>query len=320
MDPSESLSFSDCLENALKRSLRPSHLPLGTGMLTPTQQQWDGNIIQTSGQYQIPGIEWIGGAQAPVGLRTTQTPGNQGYEDFNGQPGSPAVTSESWAANNAQASAEARSPSAPMGLSFPRNSEQLKPRRNAAEQANASEQANIEEGGFVMHHHFPIDVDGKTVMGGGFVMHHHYIPIDVDGRTVMVRKKDHWVNVSNILRIRFKWRSQYAPLMNDLKSRYDFEIIHGEASSTYGTYFPLEVGLELCRTYRFQKLETHLMALKNHKPEPDSSHPAYSGAGPTILETSPEASDHNTQGGISQVPDNHGNSSWTFTKPSFTYW
>jgi hypothetical protein len=144
MDPRESLPISDCLENALKRSLRPPRLPLETGTLMPTQQQW------------TPGIEWIG---------DTQTPGNQGYEDFNGQPGSPAVTSESWAADNAQALAEER-PSAPMELSSPQNSERMKPRRNAAEQANASEQAKSEEGGFVMHHntshYIPIDVDGKT--------------------------------------------------------------------------------------------------------------------------------------------------------------
>jgi hypothetical protein len=304
MDPRERLSTSDCLENV--KSLRPSRLSLETGTLTPTQhadplendddtavllwtpgaipnygnasQQWDGNIIQASGQPRTPGIEWIGGAQAPVGLRTTQTP-NQGYEeDFNDQPGSPAVTSESWAANNAQDTSD-------------------------------------------------------------------YIPIHVDGKTVMVRKKDHWVNVSNILKIRFKWRSQYEPFMKDLKSRHRFEIIkRGAPSGAYGTYFPPEVGLKLCKTYRLQTLETHLMAaLQNHESaseepsledspstpltvagptrQPDSSHPAYSGAGPTILETYPEASGHSlyTQGGISQAPDDRGYSSYTFPEPSFTY-
>jgi hypothetical protein len=171
----------------------------------------------------------------------------------------------------------------------------LKPRRNATEQANVSEQAKSEKGGFVMYHHYmPIDVDRKTVIVSGFVMHHYYISIDVDGKTVMVRKKNHWVNVFNILKIRFKWRSGYAPLINNLKSRYYFKIIYSETPSTYGTYFSLKVRLELYKTYRFQKLEIYLMALKNHKSEPDFSHLAYFGAGPTILETYPEASDRNT--------------------------
>jgi hypothetical protein len=323
MDPRERLS-SDCLDGALTPTQHADSLENddNTAVLlwTPgafpnygnASQQWDGNIIQASGQSRTPGIEWIGGAQTPVGLRPTQTP-NQGYEeDFNDQPGSLAVTSKSWATNNAQASAEARGPS-----TFP--SSRLGP----------DEPLPVKEGGFVMQH----DTS-------------HYIPIHVDGKTVMVRKKDHWVNVSNILKIKFNWRSQYAPILKDLKTRHRFEIIkHSAPGVAYGTYFPPEVGLELCKTYRLQTLETLLIeALQNYESaseepsledgpstpftaagptrQPDSSHPAYSGAGPTILETYPEASDHSpyTQGGISQVPDNCENSSWTFTNPSFTYW
>jgi hypothetical protein len=266
---------------------RPSHLPLETGTLTPTQHadplengydtaallwqnygyasQWDGN---TTGQSPTPGIEWIGGAQTPVGLRTTQTPGNQGDEEvFNGQPGSPAVTSESWADNTS-----------------------------------------------------------------------HYIQIHVDGKTVMVRKKDLWVNVTNISRLR-GIRSRH----DNLKKYYKWELVMNGSAQFYGTYFPLEVGLELCKTYGLQGLKTCLMALQNHESasgepsledgpsapftvsgptrQPDSSHPTYSGAGPTILETYLEASDHSlyTQGGISQVPDDRGNSSHIFTEPSLPY-
>jgi hypothetical protein len=71
------------------------------------------------------------------------------------------------------------------------------------------------------------------------------------------------------------------------------------------------------------------MVLKNHKSvseelslenglnTPDFSYPAYSRAGPTILKTYSEASDHNlyTYGWISQVPDDRGNLNHIFTEP-----
>jgi hypothetical protein len=55
--------------------------------------------------------------------------------------------------------------------------------------------------------------------------------------------------------------------------------------------------------------------------QPDSSHPTYSGTGPTILKTYLEISDHSLyiQNGISQVFDDRENSSHIFTEPSLPY-
>jgi hypothetical protein len=75
-------------------------------------------------------------------------------------------------------------------------------------------------------------------------------------KIVMIRATDGWVNVNHILKI--AGYKAYKGLIKTLKIKHKaFQVIQG-ARYSQETYFPPEIGLELCQTYDLRELAKRL--------------------------------------------------------------